>query len=414
MDKGKEKCEILKAIRAYVAEKYGLNYTPSECSHRGKCRGTCPKCDAELADIQEQLEKKGITDITNDTKLSEMVDDDLLKSTKDEEDSDMLVGVPDIPVDTYATEGMPKPLEGDVVIEEGLVPDQPLEGDVCPDPIEKRKLFLECNVAGAAFYNIDDIWDELYEGAKLILVREKDNAHDEEAIAVALAGESNDWFDDIECGPTLGYIPRKINKSLAALLDMGWQDMFETEISELRENVPYSDRIHISIYIKNKDAEEEPEPQDNRLRMVVITEEAKWEMLSDELWQKGYTYFRWGGFPPWELDLPSKGDKVVFLYNDGFQSFMYLMKTIAIGEQSVPFLEDIDELHQVDDCTVYVLSNVVGPVIIDNNELKLPKELLKGKYQPDERVSQSLSDKLIEIFISHQYSTNINELGQSE
>ena len=103
--------------------------------------------------------------------------------------------------------------------------------------------------------------------------------------------------------------------------------------------------------------------------MVVITEEAKWELLSDELWQKGYTYFRWGGFPPWEIDLPSKGDKVVFLYNDGFQSFMYLMKTIAIGEQSVPFLEDIDELHQVDDCTVYVLSNVVGPVIIDNSEL---------------------------------------------
>lgn len=144
--------------------------------------------------------------------------------------------------------------------------------------------------------------------------------------------------------------------------------------------------------------------------MVVITEEAKWELLSDELWQKGYTYFRWSGFPPWELDLPSKGDKVVFLYNDGFQSFMYLMKTIAIGEQSVPFLEDIDELHQVDDCTVYVLSNVVGPVIIDNCELKLLKELLKGKYLPDERVSQPLSDKLMEIFIGHQYSTHINEL----
>ena len=123
-----------------------------------------------------------------------------------------------------------------------------------------------------------------------------------------------------------------------------------------------------------------------------------------------YTFFRWGGFPPWDLDLPIKGDKVVFLYNDGFQSFMYLMKTIAIGEQSVPFLEDIDELHQVDDCTVYVLSNVVGPVIIDNSELKLPKELLKGKYQPDERVSQPLSDKLMEIFIGHQYSTHINEL----
>ena len=130
---------------------------------------------------------------------------------------------------------------------------------------------------------------------------------------------------------------------------------------------------------------------DNRLRMVVITEEDKWRHLSEQLWQKGYTYFRWGGFPPWELDLPSKGDKVVFLYHDGERYFMYLMQTIAIGEQSIPFLEDVNELYQVDDCTVYVLSNVVGPIDIENNELKLPRELLKGKRQPDERVSQSLS-----------------------
>lgn len=53
---------------------------------------------------------------------------------------------------------------------------------------------------------------------------------------------------------------------------------------------------------------------------------------------------------------------------------------------------------------VYVLSNVVGPIAMENNELKLPRELLKGKYQPDERVSQSLSDKLMNIFIGHQYS----------
>lgn len=70
--------------------------------------------------------------------------------------------------------------------------------------------------------------------------------------------------------------------------------------------------------------------------MVVITEEDKWRHLSEQLWQKGYTYFRWGGFQPWELDLPSKGDKVVFLYYDGERYFMYLMQTIAIGEQSIP------------------------------------------------------------------------------
>lgn len=402
MDKGREKCEILKAIRAYVAEKYGLDYTPSTCNHRGKCRGTCPKCDAELEDIQRQLGEKGITCITNDTKLCEMVENYLSESASDDDNGDMLV---DEPKHIDATEGMPRPLEGDVAIEEGNVPDSPIEGIVKLDPVEKRKLFLRCSIAGAAFYHIDNIWDKLHEGAKLVLVREKHNAYDENAVAVALADESNDWTDDIEYGPTLGYIPRKQNESLATLLDMGWQDMFEAEISELREHVPYSDRIHISIYIKNKDAEDEPKPQDNRLRMVVITEEEKWQLLSDELWEKGYTYFRWGGFPPWQLDLPSKGDKVVFLYNDGYCSFMYLMQTIAIGEQSIPFLEDVNELYQVDDCTIYVLSNVVGPVIMDNKDLRLPKELLKGKYQPDERVSQPLSDKLMSIFIAHQYST---------
>lgn len=60
MSKGKEKCEILKAIRTYVADKYGVEYTPSECNHKGECQGTCPKCDGELADLQKKLEAKGI------------------------------------------------------------------------------------------------------------------------------------------------------------------------------------------------------------------------------------------------------------------------------------------------------------------------------------------------------------------
>ena len=54
MRKGKEKCEILKAIRTYVADKYGVEYTPSECNHKGECQGTCPKCDGELADLQKK------------------------------------------------------------------------------------------------------------------------------------------------------------------------------------------------------------------------------------------------------------------------------------------------------------------------------------------------------------------------
>ena len=74
MGRGKEKCEILKTIRTYVAEKYGFEYATTECSHKGDCPGTCPKCDAELADLQRQLEEQGITDISQDKALSDMVE----------------------------------------------------------------------------------------------------------------------------------------------------------------------------------------------------------------------------------------------------------------------------------------------------------------------------------------------------
>lgn len=74
MKKGKEKCEILKAIRTQIAQKYGLDYTPSVCNNDGDCIGTCTKCEAELADLQKQLEEKGITDITLDKPFEELAD----------------------------------------------------------------------------------------------------------------------------------------------------------------------------------------------------------------------------------------------------------------------------------------------------------------------------------------------------
>ena len=39
----------------------------------------------------------------------------------------------------------------------------------------ERKALLECPVAGIGFHDIDDVWDELYVGAKIALVRERCN-----------------------------------------------------------------------------------------------------------------------------------------------------------------------------------------------------------------------------------------------
>lgn len=405
MKKGKEKCEILKAIRGYVAEKYGIEYTPSECYHNGECLGTCPKCDAELRELQEELEKKGVSDIAKDTKLSDMVEEYLSSSESDDDDS---FSASD---DRERTEVEFMPLQGDVrlfEVEEGFVHDSEPEDDVDLRS-EGKQLFMECCIAGISFHDIDDIWNELQVGTKLALVRQKDNAYDKNAVAVALAGDYDGDPEDFDFDFILGYIPRKDNEALAAMLDAGYEDMFETEICELNEHAPYSDRIHISIYVKDKEKSTVEPPKDNRLRMMVVRDGERWKSISAEIWQKGYAYFRWGGFPPWERDLPCKGDKVVFLYHDMSVIHLYLMQTIAVGEDAAPFVDDYDELFMVDDCSAYVLTNVVGPVTIGSEELRLPKDILKKYYQPDGQLSPSLSNHFMRLFSNWRYSGDTSE-----
>ncbi len=54
--RGKEKCKALKEIRQKIAEENDIAFAVSECTHQGDCRGTCPKCEAELRYLERQLE----------------------------------------------------------------------------------------------------------------------------------------------------------------------------------------------------------------------------------------------------------------------------------------------------------------------------------------------------------------------
>ena len=56
--KGKEKCKALKELRQKIAESNDISFAVSECSHKGDCKGTCPKCDAELKYLERELDKK--------------------------------------------------------------------------------------------------------------------------------------------------------------------------------------------------------------------------------------------------------------------------------------------------------------------------------------------------------------------
>ena len=55
---GKSKCKALKEIRKKIATENDIPFVTEECKHKGNCKGTCPKCEAELRYLEEELAKR--------------------------------------------------------------------------------------------------------------------------------------------------------------------------------------------------------------------------------------------------------------------------------------------------------------------------------------------------------------------
>ena len=53
--RGKDKCRILKQIRKKIADENEIPYVVEECKHKGECKGTCPKCEADLKMLEREL-----------------------------------------------------------------------------------------------------------------------------------------------------------------------------------------------------------------------------------------------------------------------------------------------------------------------------------------------------------------------
>ena len=58
MSKGKQTCKILKEIRKQIAAENDINLVIEECTYKGDCLGTCPKCEAEVRYLERELEKR--------------------------------------------------------------------------------------------------------------------------------------------------------------------------------------------------------------------------------------------------------------------------------------------------------------------------------------------------------------------
>ncbi len=58
MKQGRTICESLKAVRRRIADENGIPLEIPECTYAGPCRGTCPRCEAELHYLENELAKR--------------------------------------------------------------------------------------------------------------------------------------------------------------------------------------------------------------------------------------------------------------------------------------------------------------------------------------------------------------------
>lgn len=56
--RGKMICKVLKDIRMQIAQENDIEFVTSECTHKGDCAGTCPRCEAEVRYLESQLARR--------------------------------------------------------------------------------------------------------------------------------------------------------------------------------------------------------------------------------------------------------------------------------------------------------------------------------------------------------------------
>lgn len=274
-------------------------------------------------------------------------------------------------------------------------------------PKDDRMLFLECPIAGWSFHDLEDDWDELCEGTKLVLVRERNNRYDANAIAVVLEDDYDpdavaDGSFDFQFA--IGYVPRTENELMARLMDMGWDGVFTAEISTVKRYGPYADRLRMNIYIQRK--EEEPEEKVQRVFAMKLDDE-NYRLFARELIDKGFAFFRWGGLPVWQRELPKRGDDVVFIHEQQpkagarsqVKADLYLMKVLADNEEKASFfLPNSGLLHVGDDCQPFVLTCARGPLSVKLSDLGFLDGESVENYQSERPLSPAAAKRMLALF----------------
>ena len=349
-----------------MADISGIEYEPHECEHEGDCPGTCPLCDAELQELNRMMREKGITDLDMQPEILEEMEEELSHDFEPQ-----LAGMPAPPDDW--------PLMGDI----SVIPPGLSGGD-------DDRLFLSCNVAGLQFRDTSEVLEELYEGAELALVRERGNKYDSNAVAVACPGDYDGDPDSFDFAFAIGYIPRDCNAALATMMDAGWEDIFTARVSAVKTHGPWSERLSIDIYVRDRD---EKEPRKDVVRLMWANDDMMEDIIG-QLYDKGTVYLRWREVPKDEHNLPSDGDKVVILHRSNDTLRAYLM--MVLPEKCIYEVRPdiLDDLGRKDDCGPYLLSLIKGPVEVEDMSSLQFEEMEVCVRQPETVAPEDILEQL--------------------
>ena len=175
MTRGRNICNQLKAVRKSIAEENDIPLEIKECSYKGECRGTCPRCEAEVRYLENALADRlrmgkvatvagvalGLASCSNGNRQAPQDTTETLMTGKVEE-TDTVRQVadtakpiwrePDNMSDVYVGDLEVINLNDTAILEEGEVDDEPLLGCIAetepefPGGLEAMYKFITDNL----------------------------------------------------------------------------------------------------------------------------------------------------------------------------------------------------------------------------------------------------------------------------
>ncbi|MCH5225211.1 MAG: WG repeat-containing protein [Muribaculaceae bacterium] len=116
----------------------------------------------------------------------------------------------------------------------------------------RKEVIKECYVSGVHKHLPDDSekWDKIGANTEIVLLRDRENKFDPNAVAIAIADEYNQNPENFDFNNIIGYVPKKHNAELAKMLDQNVKNIKAkiVSIKELEVGSP-NEKIWIRIWI---------------------------------------------------------------------------------------------------------------------------------------------------------------------